>query len=112
MSRKLPPVIAAYFAGTNAHDVEACAACFTDDASVRDEGRERNGLAEIREWKAEVIEKYRMSVDIVDGTAGDTAEKFVVTGRVTGTFPGSPVEIPFKFKLEGEKIARLEIGTA
>lgn len=112
MSGELPPIITAYFAGTNAHDVEACAACFSENASVRDEGVERSGLAEIRIWKAEVIEKYRMSVDIVDAKTGDSAGQFVVTGRVTGTFPGSPVEIPFRFRLDGGKIARLEIGTA
>jgi hypothetical protein len=111
MPTELPPIITAYFAGTNAHDIEACAACFSENASVRDEGVERS-LAEIRVWKAEVIRKYRMSVDIVDAKAGDSAGQFVVTGRVTGTFPGSPVEIPFRFRLNGGKIARLEIGTA
>ena len=30
MSRDLPTAIAAYIAGSNAHDAAACAACFTD----------------------------------------------------------------------------------
>jgi hypothetical protein len=36
MSIELPTAIAAYIAGSNAHDAAACAACFTDDAVVRE----------------------------------------------------------------------------
>jgi len=32
-----------------------------------------------------------------------------VTARVTGDFPGSPVELRYGFTLEGASIARLEI---
>ena len=35
--------------------------------------------------------------------------KTVVTSRLTGNFPGSPVDLRFFFELEGEKIASLEI---
>ena len=50
MSIDLPKPIAAYIAGSNAHDADACAACFADDAIVRDEGREMRGVAAVREW--------------------------------------------------------------
>ena len=33
----------------------------------------------------------------------------VVTSRLTGTFPGSPVDLRFFFVLEGDTIASLEI---
>jgi hypothetical protein len=36
--------------------------------------------------------------------------KFVVTCRLTGSFPGSPVNLRFFFELDGEKIASLEIA--
>ena len=32
-----------------------------------------------------------------------------VTARVTGDFPGSPVDLRYRFTLEGATIARLEI---
>jgi uncharacterized protein (TIGR02246 family) len=107
MSIELPAPIAAYIAGSNAHDANACAACFTDDAVVRDEGREWQGIAAIREWKEEVSSKYWLTVDVLDVAAAD--DKTIVTGRVSGNFPGSPVELRFTFTLAGEKIARLEI---
>ena len=107
MSVALPKSIAAYIAGSNAHDPDACAACFTDEAVVRDEGRDRRGLAEIREWKEHVSRKYRPTVDVVD--VAETGGRTIVTGRVRGDFPGSPVDLHYAFTLAGGKIARLEI---
>jgi ketosteroid isomerase-like protein len=105
MSMELPTAIAAYIAASNAHD--AAAACFADDAVVWDEGRERQGNAAIRGWMEEVSEKYRPAVEVID--VAETDDKTIVTGRVSGNFPGSPVELRYAFTLAGEKIARLEI---
>ena len=33
----------------------------------------------------------------------------IVTNRLTGNFPGSPIELDFAFTLDGDKIASLEI---
>jgi hypothetical protein len=107
MSRDLPTAIAAYIAGSNAHDAAACSACFTDDAVVRDEGRERQGNAAICEWVAEVSRKYRPTVDVLDVAAIDN--QTIVTGRVAGNFPGSPINLRYAFTVAGEKIVRLEI---
>jgi hypothetical protein len=37
------------------------------------------------------------------------AASFVVACRLTGNFPGSPVDLRFIFELEGDKIVSLEI---
>ncbi|HSA79569.1 MAG TPA: nuclear transport factor 2 family protein [Geminicoccaceae bacterium] len=103
----MPTSIAAYIAGSNAHDAAACAACFTDDAVVRDEGRERRGTAAIREWAEEVSRKYRPTVEVID--VAETDDGTIVTGRVAGDFPGSPINLRYAFTLAGGKIARLEI---
>lgn len=107
MPIELPEPIEAYFAGSNARDAAACAACFTDDARVRDEGRERQGFAAISEWKEEVSRKYLSIVDVID--VAKTDGKTVVMCRVSGNFPGSPVELRYVFTLAGKKIARLDI---
>ncbi len=106
MSLNLPTAIAAYFAAETS-DSEAVARCFKEDATVKDEGRTDAGLAAIKRWKAETSKKYtytseRAALEERDG-------KTVVTSRLTGNFPGSPVELRFFFKLEGGKIASLEI---
>jgi hypothetical protein len=107
MSMELPKPIAAYFAGSNAHDAGACVTCFTDDAVVRDEGREWRGAAAVGAWKEEVTRKYQPTVEVI--AVAQTDGKTVVTGRVSGNFPGSPVDLRYAFTLAGEKISRLEI---
>jgi ketosteroid isomerase-like protein len=103
----LPDAIAGYIASANAHDTQAVAAWFTPDAVVKDEGQDRRGLAAITAWKEEVTRKYRPLTQPLG--AETTGEKTVVRARVSGDFPGSPVELRYAFTLHGGKIARLEI---
>jgi len=108
MAEQLPEPIAAYIARSNAHDADACAACFIDRAVVRDEGREMHGTAAIRDWMATAIKKYAHAVEVI--TSAKAGDRTIVTCRVSGTFPNSPVELRYAFTLAGEKIALLEIG--
>ena len=108
MSIELPTPIAIYIAAENRGDADAMAKCFAEDAVVRDEGRTIEGLAAIKRWKAGTKKKYRHTVEALALTwEGD---KTVLTNRLTGNFPGSPIEGRFVFRLEGDKIASLEIG--
>jgi hypothetical protein len=102
----LPEPIAAYF-GADKRDSEAIAGCFTKDAVVKDEGHTYTGILAIEQWKTESSTKYTytsepLTLDQRDGTT-------VVTSRLTGNFPGSPVDLRFFFRLERGKIAFLEI---
>ena len=107
MSTKLPEPIAAYIAAANRHDIDATLAPFSKTAVVIDEGRQRTGLAAIREWIEETTTKYRpiATITSIAEKAGDT----VATVRVSGTFPGSPIDIRYAFTLKDDKITRLEI---
>jgi hypothetical protein len=101
----LPEPIAAYFADKG--DAAAVARCFTSDAVVKDEGRTYNGIAAITQWKADVSAKFTytsepFALEEKDGVA-------VVSSRLTGNFPGSPVDMRYRFRLERGKIAALEI---
>jgi hypothetical protein len=108
MSAKLPRPLADYFAATNAHDVAAMSAAFTEDATVHDEGRDHHGLGAIRAWMTETIEKYDYQVDPIDWSRA--GEKAIVQLSLRGTFPGSPITLQYAFTLAGERISRLEIG--
>ena len=106
MTLELPGPIAAYFAADR-EDGEAVARCFTEAAVVKDEGRTHRGRAAIQNWKEEASARYQYTCEPFaceqrDGTG-------VVTSRLTGTFPGSPVNLRFFFALQGDKIASLEI---
>ena len=107
MSIALPEPVAAYFAAEKKADVDALALCFVDDAIVRDEGRTIEGVAAIKQWNAAAREKYHHTVEPID--AADRDGKTVVTGKVSGNFPNSPVQLQHIFGLEGGKIVSLEI---
>ena len=106
MTHTLPPAIAAYLQAANAFDIDALAACFTPGAVVVDEGHTHRSLEEIRRWFAGT-RGYNVTLETtgVEEVGGET----VVTNRVTGTFPGSPIELRFFFMLEGDRIAALTI---
>jgi hypothetical protein len=107
MSKALPKPIATYITGSNAHDASDAALPFTDDAVVHDENHDHRGIAAIRAWKAETTKKYRPTVEILD--VAEANGKTIVKGKVSGDFPGSPIELRYAFTLDGEKISRLEI---
>jgi ketosteroid isomerase-like protein len=50
----LAPVISEYLAASDRGDTEALVRCFAEDAVVVDEGREWQGTAAIRRWRATV----------------------------------------------------------
>jgi len=105
---KLAQPVATYIAAANAQDNNAVTGCFTEDAVVHDEKQDRRGIAAIRTWAEEVSGKYRPTVEVLDvAQMGGTT---VVAGRVSGQFPGSPIELRYAFTLKGEKIERLEIA--
>ena len=107
MADRLATPIAIYIAAENRGDTEAMAQCFAEDAIVRDEGRTIKGLAAIKRWKAETNRKYQHTVEPL--RSAREGDKIIVTNRLTGNFPGSPIELQFIFKLDGDKIASLEI---
>jgi SnoaL-like protein len=103
----LPAPIGTYIAAENRGDTEALAQCFVEHAVVRDEGKTIEGLAAIKQWKAETKKKYQHTVEPLASTQKDG--KTIVTSRLTGNFPGSPIDVQFIFALEGNKIGSLEI---
>jgi ketosteroid isomerase-like protein len=107
MAFDVPEPVAAYIAAEEAKDPHALSRCFTEDGTVHDEGQEYRGRDSIRQWKQEVDAKYRYVLQTVEAqTHGD---KVTVRARLTGEFPGSPVELDHIFKLSNNKIASLEI---
>jgi hypothetical protein len=92
----------------SAQDMEMFALCFTDDALVHDEGRDYKGLDAIKAWKKETQTKYKYVIEPLDASVNGNTVK--LRARLTGDFPGSPVDLDFTFMLANDKIASLEIG--
>jgi hypothetical protein len=74
---------------------------------VQDEGHTYRGRAAIRQWKADASAKYQYTSEPFACEQKDG--RVVVTSRLTGNFPGSPVNLRFFFGLDDGKIASLEI---
>lgn len=101
----LPETIAAYFAAE--HNVEALPHCFTAQAVMRDDGHIYTGINAIKAFMAEASVKYSatsvpFAIEREDGFE-------VVRANVTGNFPGSPIVLSYRFRLERGLIASLEI---
>ena len=106
MQLDLPKPIAAYFTVDKGNS-EAVAQCFTENAVVKDEGHTYVGRAAIKQWKADGSTKYQYTSEPFAQEQKDG--KFVVTSRLTGNFPGSPVNLRFFFELAVDEIRSLEI---
>ncbi|MCB8819292.1 nuclear transport factor 2 family protein [Microvirga rosea] len=108
MSRQLPSSLAAYYEAKNQHDIEGMLAPFAEDAVVKDERQEHHGTTAIRSWMEHTTSKYRVTVEVkqIDTIDG----RLIVSGLVSGDFPGSPAMLRYAFTLSGSRIARLEIA--
>lgn len=108
MPLDLKPPIATYFASSNAHDADGLAALFTEDGRVEDEQSDHRGQGAIRGWAEDTFRKY--ATVLSPRQAAVESEATVVTTGVAGTFPGSPIELDFRFVVEGERIKKLQIS--
>jgi SnoaL-like domain len=107
MIDNLPKPIALYIEAENSDDVSLFDQCFTDNAVVFDENERHEGLTAIKEWKSETKRKYQHTVEPLSIIQKEG--RTIVTNRLTGKFPGSPIELEFAFTLRGNKIVSLEI---
>ena len=109
MPTAMPAVIKRYFDLDADRDVDSIVALFTEDAVVVDEGETRHGTTEIRAWQTGAASAYTYTTEVI-GAEALTADRYVVTGRLTGNFPGGTVVLNFDFIVAGDRISRLEIA--
>ncbi|WP_314407068.1 nuclear transport factor 2 family protein [Pseudomonas kuykendallii] len=101
----LPEPIAAYFAAE--HDPEALGQCFTAQAVMKDDGHTYTGIDAIKVFMAEASAKYAatsvpFAIEREDGVQ-------LVRANCSGNFPGSPIVLSYRFRLESGLIASLEV---
>jgi hypothetical protein len=104
----LPTPIKAYFQANAALNVGGMLAPFAPNGIVRDERRTHRGTDEVRAWiKQATIDAQAVAVPQAIESDGDAHQ---VRAQVSGAFPGSPVTLTFRFRLDANRIAELEIG--
>jgi hypothetical protein len=62
----------------------------------------------VRSWKQETQTKYQYVMKPLDASVSGKTVK--LRARLTGNFPGSPVDLDYRFTLANDKITSLEIG--
>jgi ketosteroid isomerase-like protein len=109
MGDAIPEVITRYVQSAADGDFDTLVACFTTDAAVTDEDLTYRGHDEIRGWRESIAGAFEYTVEVLSAaaTGGDS---YLVTTRVEGNFPGSPVELRYTFELRGDLIATLVIA--
>ena len=107
MPLNVPAIGAEYLEAERAKDAHRLSLCFAGKGVVHDEGKDRRGREAIREWKEAVDAKYKYVSEPLTASADENT--VTVRARLTGDFPGSPVEVSHVFTLEGSKIVSLEI---
>lgn len=107
MNISLPSAVAAFFAASNGMTESGLGHCFTEQASVSDENHTHRGIAAIHAWLLQARSKFTYFVEPLE--AAQDGDMLKVRARVSGNFPGSPVELDHIFRLEGDLIRTLEI---
>jgi biotin carboxyl carrier protein len=107
MTLHLPQPIAAFFSA-HSRDGEDVSDCFSASAVVTDEGQAHHGTAAIKQWHEAASKKFTYTCQPFAAEQRDG--KTVVTSKLVGNFPGSPVDLRYAFVVDGDKIASLEIA--
>ncbi len=106
---RVPEVIRRYFVLDAEREIDSIVALFSDDATVVDEGETRHGTTAIRAWQTGPASRYTYTTEVL-GADALSADRFVVTGRLTGNFPGGTAELKWDFTLAGDRISQLVIA--
>jgi hypothetical protein len=106
MNANLPPAVVGFFHAHNAGETDDFASLFAATAAVHDEQREYRGAA-IKEWIDGAIAQFKPQAELLDAVV--SGDEWTVTAQVSGTFPGSPVQLRYCFALKGDRIASLRI---
>jgi hypothetical protein len=109
MSSEVPYVVSRYFERDTDRDIDSIVSLFADDATVIDEREEHHGTAEIRAWQTGAASKYTYTTEITN-TETLGPDRYLVTGRLTGNFPGGIADLKWDFTIAGQQITRLVIA--
>tara|TARA_R110002020_G_scaffold63170_4_gene168870 strand:- start:14795 stop:15109 length:315 start_codon:yes stop_codon:yes gene_type:complete len=101
----LPNVIADLTKAQNSFDSTAYSNCFTETAIVFDEGKTHKGKKEIRKWIEKSNKTYKTEMKPIEFSAAEN----ILTAKISGTFPGSPLTLSYRFEFKDGQIQSLEI---
>ena len=106
-----PDAVRAYMRLAGDGDRAAAIVAFADTAHVADDGRAYNGTTAVRTWLDRAASEYTFTTTPLSAAVDANAGRTIVTCHLEGTFPGSPVDLDYRFDLDSAgRIERLEIA--
>ena len=87
----LPDVISRYFKHDTDRDIDSIVSLFTKDATVIDEGEERQAPPD-----PGLADRSSLEIHVHDRATGTEAlgpDRYLVSGRLTGNFPGGTADL-------------------
>lgn len=107
MKAKIPKIIEAYIKASNNSDIEAFISCFSNTATVLDEGETLSGHEAIKKWFAKTRSKYQFKAEPIE--IEEKEQNISLACNVYGNFPGSPLILNYHFKVSSGLIQSLSI---
>jgi hypothetical protein len=104
----LPELISRYLVAHAARDLDTAVGCYSDDATVTDEGNTYRGPKQIRDWLATSATEYTYTIELIGARRIDV-QHYVAIHHLEGDFPGGAVDLQFTFTLREGHIAQLKI---
>lgn len=106
---KLPQAIATYQAAHDRRDVPTALAQFAADATVIDDGRTYERITGVKTFLRTAASEYTYTRTLL--SAEETApDRWRVTNRLEGDFPGGQVDLAYEFHLTDGLITTLVIA--
>lgn len=106
MNIPLTPLTTQFVESMNAQNSADFIICFSSDAVVEDEGHTHRGIAEIQAW---IEEAFRTSQPFLEVTnAAFTETGAILTGNLSGSFPGSPIVLHYHLTIAEDLITGLK----
>jgi len=109
-TEQLPTTIRAFIEAHEARDADAALALLTPGAVISDVGESFTGEDSLRRFVSEAGAEFTYTDEITTVTL--EGEIWVVGHHLEGDFPGGVADLDYRFSLEGEQIARLDIVVA
>ncbi|MFI9005009.1 nuclear transport factor 2 family protein [Streptomyces sp. NPDC053541] len=103
VERLADPVVRAFVTALNANDRDAFFGVLTPDASMSDDGTERN----LRDWTEREVFSSHGRMEVEDENDGGRSLVATYTNDTWGS-----MRTAWRFTVEGDKVARFETGQA
>ncbi len=106
-TQQLPATICAFQDAHQTRDADGALVLLTPQAVITDAGESFSGDAALRHFIRDAGAEFTYTDEITN--TGRDGDIWVVSHHLEGNFPGGRADLNYRFALDGDRIARLDI---